>query len=348
MKKIFLSILLLFALSSCNYVATKTGYQKVEDARVEIEKIKQAGAIAIEKKEEEIKGKLSEVIDKQIIQLQSAANSLHGASLTRPLYEKETRVMLITFNRIEEAKAALGVGPTLEAMKFEQDRLIKELDEKQTSLADLKKTHDDVIREKEGLVAEVKLTKEQVAKLEKEKVDIQNSSKDQIILEQNKLSNLQDTLLDAEGVKKKQQEYIESNKRLLMISLGVLSIVGLVIALYLPLFKKQAFTFSSITGAGAILIPFVQPLHFFIVFTLALLIGLYFIFRKVGIISQSSANAFNAIQDYKDKEPEKYESLRPILEEYNKKYVGGDKVEKVEDKAVTSYIKEVLKDYEKI
>jgi hypothetical protein len=230
-------------------------------------------------------------------------------------------------------------------MKIEQDRLVKELDEKLTSLSELKRAHEETVKEKEGLVSATELAKNQVKILEEEKKKKELEYKNAIIAEQDKLSKLQDKLLDAEAIAKARHEAIEANKRLLMIALGVLSIVGLVIAIYLPLFKNQGFTFAGITGAGAILVPFVQPFHFAIVFTLALLIGIYVIFKKVGIISQGAANSFNSIQEYKEKNPTEYEKLRPILEEYNKKYVGN---EKVEDKAVTGYIKEVLKDYEKI
>jgi len=53
----------------------------------------------------------------------------------------------------------------------------------------------------------------------------------------------------------------------------------------------------------------------------------------------------NSTQEFKDNHPDKYESLRPILEEYNKKYTNDGKVE---DVAVTGYVKEVLRDYEKL
>jgi len=336
---------LLLTLTSCNYVANKTGYKKVEEARAEIAKIEEAGRKAVEAKEIEIKNKLTEVIDKQGVQIQKSANSLYAASLTRPLYPEETRVVILTFNRIDEAKSALGLPPTLEAMKVEQERLVKELDEKQTSLTDLKKEHEKVVSANEILVTATKLSKEQVDLLEAEKVKIANDSKDAIIAEGKKLSTLQDKLLDAEGIKKAQLAYIEQNKRLFMAGLGILSVAALFIGLYLPLFKKQAFTFSAICGGGAIAVLFMQPWHFTIVFIIAILLGLYFIFRKVGVVSQSASNVINSVQEFKEKHSEKYESLRPILEEYNKTYT---KDGKVEDVAATGYIKEVLRDYEKI
>jgi len=344
-KKILIVILGALLLTGCSHIANRAGYQKVEVARAEIERIKIEGTQAVAAKEAEIKQGLSQVINNQGAQIQSAANSLWGAKLTRPLYEEENRVTLITFNRIDEAMAALGVSPTLEAMRAEQERLVKELDEKQTSLAELQRVHGEVVKEKEGLVTETALSKEQVILLEAEKIKIQKEYDDKIISAQGELSQLQDKLLDAEGIAKARHEAIEKNKRLAMSVLGVLSVAALFIGLYLPLFKKQAFTFSAITGAGAILIIFMQPLHFTIIFTIAIILGLYFLFRKVGIISQSSANAFNAIQEFKETQPEKYKALKPILEEYNKKYVKDDKVE---DKEATGYIKEVLRHYEKI
>jgi len=344
-KKISVIMLGALLFTGCSHIANRAGYQKVEVAQAQIEQLKVESVRAVAAKEAEIKQGLSQVVDNQGIQIQSAANSLWGAKLTRPLYEEENRVTLITFNRIDEAMAALGVSPTLEAMRIEQERLVRELDEKQTSLAELQRVHSDVMKEKEGLVAETALSKEQVILLEAEKLKIQKEYDDKIILAQGELSKLQDKLLDAEGIAKARHEAIEKNKRLAMSVLGVLSVAALFIGLYLPLLKKQAFTFSAITGAGAILIIFIQPLHFAIIFTIAIILGLYFLFRKVGVISQSAANSFNAIQEFKETQPEKYKALKPILIEYNKKYT---KNGKVEDEESTGYVEEVLKNYEKI
>lgn len=345
MRKVLFASILVFLLTGCNYVATKSGYQKVEVAKEQVEKIKTEAATVLSQKENEIKSQYATIVTNQTRQLQSAANSLYGAGLIRPYFPEETRPLIMVYNRVDEAKAAIGLAPTAEAMKIEQERLLAELDETKTTLEQLKKTHEEKVKENEVLVKATKLSKEQLAALEKEKERVRAEYDEKIKAEQGQVIKLQEGLMDASEENKRKQEYIEKNKRLAMSVLGVLSIASLIVGVYLPLFKKQAFTISAITGAGAILIIFLQPVHFAVIFTLGILIGLGFLFRKVGIVSQSSANAFNAIQEFKENEPEKYESLRPILEEYNKRYVGN---EKVEDKAVTSYIKEVLKDYEKI
>lgn len=345
MKKVLLVSILVFLLTGCNYVATKSGYQKVEVAKEQVEKIKAEAATALSQKENEIKSQYATIVTNQGKQLQSAANSLYGATLIRPYFTEETRPLILVYNRIDEAKAAIGLSPTLEAMKIEQERLLVELDETKTSLEQLKRSHEEKVKENEVLVKETELSKEQLAVLEREKEKIRAEYDEKIKIEQGLVIKLQENLMDAGEENKRKQEYIEKNKRLAMSVLGILSIASLIIGVYLPLFKKQAFTISGITGAGAILITFLQPIHFTILFTLGILIGLGFLFKKVGIVSQSSANAFNAIQEFKEKEPEKYKALKPILEEYNKKYAGD---EKVEDRAVTGYIKEVLKDYEKI
>ena len=70
----------------------------------------------------------------------------------------------------------------------------------------------------------------------KHEIEIQKAQKD--------LINLQKANLSEKEENEKKTAYIESNKRLLMISLGVLSVAGLLVGLYLPLLKKQAFIFS--------------------------------------------------------------------------------------------------------
>jgi hypothetical protein len=341
-KLLFISCLLI--LSGCNYIATRGGYQKVESARAEIEKVKNESIAAIDRKEAEITKKLTEVISNQQVQMQKSANSLFAASLVRPFFPEETRPLILVFNRIDEAKSALGVGPTLEAMKVEQERLVVELDEKKTSLADLKKQHEKIIKDNEDLVEITKLSEEQVELLKEQKKKIEEIANKKIITKQAELSLLQDKFLDSETINKEQLAYIEKNKRLAMSVLGILSVAGLFIGLYLPLFKKQAFTFSAICGAGSIAIIFITPIYFAIVFTIAILFGLFFIFKKVGIVSQSAANSINTLHEFEEKHPKEYALLHPIKEEYNKKYAG---ISKVEDHAVLNYQREVLKDYER-
>lgn len=347
MIKMFAVMVITACFTSCNYIAKKSGYEQVTVARAEIEKMQREASMAIEKKEVEVKQELNKVIVAKSSQIQGAANSLHGFTLVKPYLKPETRPLLIAFNRVDEALASLGVGPTLEAIKMEQERLVRELDETLTSFSDLKKLHEDKLKENESLVAATSKHIEQVAKLESEKVTIKEDAAREIAAKQHALIDVQDSLMDSERQKSEQREYIESNKRLLMISLGSLSILGLAAAIFLPLFKSQCFTFSGVCGAGAILIPFVLPVHFAIIFGAAFILSLLWLFMKFFVSNKTNQNVINGIQEFRESFPKEYSNLKPILAEFNKKYSGAG-VEKVEDKAVTNHINSILKDYDRV
>jgi hypothetical protein len=346
-KYTYHSILLSFALltGGCQSFLDKAGYVKRDAVQEEINKIQAINKIALEKKEAEIKGSINDVIINKDNQLQSAANSVWAADNAFKFYQSPARLDIIINNRIKEALASLGLGPTLEAVNQENIRLTRELDEKLTSLEDLKKTNEEIIKKNAELVAATKEKEELVKKIEAEKIEMQRAGNERLFDKQQELNTLNNKLIDQEKANAQDKKYIESNKRLIIITLGICSIIGLFVAIYLPVFRKESGYFAAITGGIALGVPFIQPLHINIILLCGLAYVAFLIIKKHNTSHKTNENLVNALQDVKDDKPELYNQLKPILSEWNTKYSKNGK--KVEDPTVIKHIEQILKDYER-
>jgi CHASE3 domain sensor protein len=241
--------------------------------------------------------------------------------------------------------SALGVSPTLEAIKEENDRLAKELDEKLTSIEQLKQDHVLKIKENESLSLKTKEKEMEVKRLQEEKNAIERAKNDDIQKIQDKLNEKNNLIIEKEKENSKTKQYIEANKRLIMSICGLISLGALAGAIFSPLFKKEFGILSVITGGVAVAIPFIEPLHVGIVALLVLMYVFYKMERKSAISLKTNENLVNAIQDIKDKAPSLYKKrIKPTISEWNKKYKGE---EKVDDEGVKSNIDLILKDYER-
>lgn len=345
MNKVILIFSLLF-LTGCQTTFDKVGYVKKDKLIEQIEQVKADNLKALAEKEREIKNALESVIEGKNAQLQSAANSVWAADNAFRFYKAPERLDIIINNRVTEALAALGLGPTLEAVQLENTRLTKELDEKLTSLEDLRNTNEEIKKENTELVIETESQLARVAELEKEKEKIKQDGIDKLLLKQDELNRLNDKIINAEKQSSEDKKYIEKNKRLIMGTLGLLSIAALFIAIYIPVYRKESGYFAAITGGVAIAIPFLQSWHV----NIALLIGLayiaYLIIRKQVISHKTNENLVNFVQDVKESKPDLYKNeLKPLLGEWNTKYLKDGS--KVEDKKITEHIEEILKDYER-
>lgn len=340
-------ILLSFVLltGGCQSFFNKAGYIKKDIVQEEINKIQANNKIALEKKEIEIKESLNNVILNKNNQLQSAANSVWAADNAFKFYQTPARLDIIINNRVKEALASLGLGPTLEAVNQENIRLTRELDEKLTSLDDLKKTNEEIVRENNKLVAATKEKEELVKKIEAEKLEIERMGNEKLFNKQQELNDLNNKLIDKEKSNAEDKKYIESNKRLIMTALGVCSLVGLLVGIYFPLFRKESGYFAAITGGIALGIPFIQPLHINIILLCGLAYVAFLVIKKHNISYKTNENLVNALQDVKDDKPEIYNELKPVLSEWNKRYQKNGK--KVDDSSVIKHIDEILKDYER-
>jgi hypothetical protein len=345
MKKIFFLIIPFIVLTGCNYIATKSGYVTKEKLEIQLIEAQKEKAEALKTKEAEIKSGLEGVIAAKDGQIQAGANAAWASDNAFRFYEQPTRLDIIINNRVKEIMAALGVPPTLEAIKSENERLTRELDEKLTSMDQLRVDNAAKIKENEALVAQAKEKESKVTALEKARKELESAKNQEIEDIQDKLIEEGNRLIIKEKENSKKKQYIEANKRLIMSICGLVALASLAGAIFSPLFKKELGILSGVTGAVAIAIPFVEPLHIGIVVTLVFLYILYKMERKGAVSLKTNENLINAIQTIKENKPDLYKKeLKPELLEWNTKYKGS---EKIEDEQVSKNIESILKEYER-
>lgn len=339
-----LSLAVLFTLTGCISNPLTKYYVKKTDVEKQIATLNQEHSISLDKKDKEISAKKDEVIVKQDNKLQGAANSLYLASEGYKFYIAPTRLDMIINNSVTEGQAALGLNPTYEAVVTANKRLTDELDEKKTSLEQLRKTHADLIGVNTKLADEsVKAKKDLIdlnaTKLAEEQKFITDSG-----ALQGKLNGANDDLI------KKQQDVVDrraeilAQKRTLMLWCGVGAALAMVGAIYSPIGKQGLITIAAVLGAATAAIPFIEGwmVYTAIGVVLAVVIG-YFLYTH-NVADKTNTNLINAIEDTKERLGKDASVLTNNLKSWNGTYAKdhqGNVITKV-DPAVENYIKQKL------
>lgn len=278
---------------------------------------------------------------------------LYGARLGVELVPNKDRLWTIVDYRLNTA-ASYAPPPSREALENMAKTLREELDTAKTSNEELSLKYKQEIDKANVAVLEEKKRADEVAAKQKELGELKEKHSNELVAAQNKAITEQNLAI-SEVEQRKDNEAraaIEKNKRLIMITCGSLSLIGLAAAIWLPVFKREAAWFAGITGGVALLVPFLQPIHLNIIFGLGILYVLFLAVRKhlnsekdKELAQRTNNNLINFVQDVKETKPETYEEIKPLLEERNTKYVNGN--EKVEDTEVVNHIDGVLRDYER-
>jgi hypothetical protein len=343
------ALLILFTalfLTGCVSSLDRLGYIPKGNLEKEISALRANNVEAIKVKEAELKTALGEVIAGKDAQISRASDSLYGATLVRPYFKEETRPLLIIYARIEEAKAALGVGPTLKGMQEEQARLLKELDETLTTLDQLRATSEQKIKENEQLVSTTQAFERKVAQLEEEKIKIERAGLEKLIVKQDELNAANNVIIAKEKENAESRKYIEANKLRISIASGLIAVACVAGAFFSPIFKDKLALGAGLFGAISVSVIFLEPWHVGLFFSITFIGGAAWFLRKHFISNKTNENLINAIESIKDKGGDLYEKhIKPELAEWNTKYLKSG--EKIEDKAVIKHVDEILRDYER-
>lgn len=346
MKKIFAIIILLSVFfAGCASSLDRFGYIPKTNLEKEISALRVSTQEDLKKKELELRAALGGVIEKKDAQIASASDSLYGATLVRPYFKEDSRPLVIVYSRIEEAKAALGVGPTLKGMQEEQARLLRELDETLTSLAQLKATSEAKTKENGALVEATKQFEAKVVQLEQEKIKSEREGLEKIVSKQDELNAANNVIIGKEKENAESRKYIEANKLRISISCGFLAVACVAGAFFSPIFKDKLALGAGLFGVISISVIFLEPWHVALAFGLILVAAGAWILRKTSVGQKTNENLINAIQSIKEKSGDLYEKhIKPELVEWNTKYLKTG--EKVKDEAVAKNIESILIDYE--
>ena len=347
MKK--LSIILLLVLAGCTAIPDRLGYVGKDKALQEIKVLKSDYAISLDNKEKEIRDILGKIIDAKNLQLQKASNSNYGAIMGFNYYKEPSRLDIIIHNRVIEVSAALGVGPTIEAVKEENERMKVELDEKATTLEQLKKVSDIKTKENEDLVARTKVIELDKMRIENEKQKIKDEFAFKLSYKQDELNAANEIIIAKTKESAESKKYIEGNKTRISMITGSISIICLLGAIFSPVFKDKFGILSVLFGVISVGIIFVEPIHVAIFFAVVFIIGGIWAARKFHTVDKTATNLVGFIQDVKDNKPELFKAeLKDGLDDFNSIYkrVNG-KIEKIKDNSVISFIDEKLMGHQK-
>lgn len=169
---------------------TKGKYEK------EIAAAKESFEQKLEQTQNEINAAKNSVISAQDGQMQAAANSFYGQSLVFKSIIAPTRTDLINKNLMEEGWKALGNRvPDYKTMMEMNERIARELDETKTSLADLQKSHEKVMKENGKLTDATQAALDKVAAKELEMKSLRESYLKEIAALQSKLNEANNAII---------------------------------------------------------------------------------------------------------------------------------------------------------
>lgn len=353
-KFLFIVTLLAFAFSgtSCSTIKARLhrGYVEESVVKKEIDKLNADHEVAVGVAEQKVATAKDAVIGNQDLQLQTVANSLYGADLAFSFYTppEPSRVDLIVNNRVTEAAAATGKKATAEAMEKENTRLKKELDEKITSLEDLKAMHDIVIKSNIRISSQSDLLKKELEGLKRDITKLNEDHKNALILEQDKLILKQAEINALEKERGDDKEWIRLVKLKAMAVCGLLSLACVAGAIWSPVFKSKFVIGATIFGSCAGLIMFVQPWMIAAGVGAAMVGVIVKMTYEHHAVDKTATNLINYVEDQKQNTPIAYEKEK--LADYNGQYVTSKtgKVTVVPDPDVEKVIEQKLKDSQRI
>lgn len=270
------------------------------------------------------------------------ATELYVANTAYTYYKIPNRIDLVINTHVKSAISYIPVKPDVDVVLQANEELKRELDEKLTSIEELKKKNEDAIligkKEREDrIAAEVKVLdadkkqKEMEATYNAERLKLEKT----ITTEQEKLLIEQNKVID-------NQNFINKQKAYMMGVLGFLSLVALAGAIFSPVYKGKCGLFSAACGLGVVGLLYLEAWMVFSLIGVIAVIAIYKMSSEHKTSMNTNENIINAVQDYKTTHSESYEKLKPILTEWNTKYHGSGSIE---DKDSTLLIEKILKDY---
>lgn len=251
-------ILLCACQSVSNKAFSKLGYEKIDQANQQIEQVKQDAANQIAANNVKIESEKNDISTVDTDKAQSASNYLFNAefaltTLPTPL----NRTDLVVDTNIKSAAAFLP-PPTTDAIQNALTEVKNELNEQITSNADLSaklqtaQTQAQILTAKtqadENAIISLKTANDQIVSATNDKVNSIQTAKDATT--KNLLSTQQQALDNANDKKALEAK--------LMWGTGILSVLCIAAAIWLPIFKRQSIEGAVLFSFLTLCIPYVQ------------------------------------------------------------------------------------------
>jgi hypothetical protein len=344
-KFILFALFSLFLLSGCNLIdkyALSKGYRKADDISKEITSIKEQHAKDVTSQQAALMSKYDSLLASLNQADQSAANALYGADFTYRTISKPSRTDVITNNFVTEGWAALGNKmPDYETMKVVNERVKRELDETQTSMAQLMAAHSQVIEQNKVLASNVDKKSEELTTLKNAIKESELKYNQALAVKQGDLNVALGKINELERQRADDKEQVAATKWKMISVVGVLSLICAAGAIWSPVWKSKFIIASVVLGIVALGINFIQPWMLGAAAGAAILLVAIYVVYEHHKADKALTGVVGAVQSVKDGSKEVYDTyIRTALDEWLTKY---DKTgNKVPDKAAQSVIETKL------
>jgi len=351
MKRLLL--ILTLALSGCQFIPQHLGYFPQTQMEKQLADLKARQDAELNKAIVDLRDKDTAYLNKILGNFQSTADWLYGGRLGVELVTPKDRLWTVIDHRLETA-ATYAPPPSREALETMNKTLKEELDTSKVSNEELNKRYQLKEDEAKAAVKDQELKAQEVAAQKKVIDDMKDAhakeltvKQDEAIREANKQT--------ADAIKANDDKHTaaqEKNKHQIMVVCGAVSLIALLVAIFSPVYKREAGIFAAITGGVALLVPFLEPIHLNILYGCGLAYIAFLVIKKQivsekarALAEKTSSNLINSVQDLKETKPDAFKELQPILADRNTVYVDGNKT--APDKEVTDHIDSVLRDYDR-
>lgn len=352
-----MAVFVAMVLASCNLVDFKhqSEYIEVKKHEEQLAKLQDSNKKEYDAKVAELSKEKDALVKTKDKQMQEAANKLYGeglayASIPESLIASEEfpRQVIIMHNRATEANAAIGLAPTVEAVKEEAERLKVELDKNRTTIQQLLEKSRGIVEKNKKLVEESENQKLVVTGLENSLSGLKIKHLSEVNRLQAEINEKKNIIIARDQEKLNNAEWERDQKEKMMFISGALALAAIIAAIYVPAFRKQCVLAGIVLGCITFVIMYIQPIHVGIISGICFLIlggwGIieYRNREKAIKFEQSVAeDTYRAIQELKTKDPETYDkTIKPALETWHTKYDANGKA--VPDQDAKNHIDSVL------
>ncbi len=349
--KRFIIFLLVLTLSGCGTIsswrdaaALKAGYVQKSRLDTELTALKIEMVKKMDEKTDEISKAKDAVIMGERAKERKAANGLYGANTTHQTILNPTRTDLIINNFVTESWAALdNLMPDYQTMLDINARLKRELDEKQTSLEQLKQTHDQVLSENKALVDQ---TKVQQQKLDQLKLDVQNLKaeySDKIAAKQDQIKDATDKIVALERARADDAKAVQAMKEKITMILGGFALAALAGAIWSPVFKGKFGALAAVLGFAAVGVWYITGTMVWAIFGVALCLIIGWAVYEHSLERKAASATYAGLEDVKKTNPGLWAQIAPVMAEWQSKYVVKDgAVTTVPDASISKHIDATL------
>lgn len=321
MKFILLSIYLCLFLTGCG---TRIGELVTgKNAKLaEIEQLKAEYSADTAKRVKEVAEAKDLVIQGKDKQIERGAQAMYAADLTFHTIPKPIRTDILVNQYVNEGWTALGKAmPDAATMVQINERLQRELDEKQTSLEQLQKNHQIAVTENQKLVDATKAWEEKLKAAEKQQEVAAKKYQDQIGVKQAEVIGLQEKIIALEKERADTQASIQAIKMKLCMITGALALACLAGSIWSPVFKEKFAVGAAAFGLLSLGILYIQPWHIGVAAGVALLGFAVWMTRDHFKEKEAATDVYRAIESIKNKSKETYNTLiKPELKQWIVKY----------------------------